>query len=175
MKDLIGRVKPEITIRQEMKLAGVNIDTITGLCSFENQGWIALPLIGAAGGVLLIWNSELVDVELSWVDSFSVTVVVALCGDSQKWMVISVYGPSAGGQLFDDFINELEEIRGRKELHGVLGEILTRFYLLMSRIRQQGELGGWILSGTSLTIMSLLMCLYYVLVSPGPIFRTTLP
>lgn len=70
---------------------------------------------------MLIWNSELVDVELSWVDSFSVTVVVALCGDSQKWMVTGVYGSSVGGQLFDDFINELEEVRGRNKLSWCIG------------------------------------------------------
>lgn len=77
---------------------GINSDTITGLCSFENLGWIALPLARAAGFFLLIWNSELLDVEFSWVDSFSVTMVATLSGDSQKWMVAGVYGPSTGEQ-----------------------------------------------------------------------------
>lgn len=38
VKDLLGRYKPDITILQEMKLTGVNIDIIIGLCSFDNPG-----------------------------------------------------------------------------------------------------------------------------------------
>lgn len=121
MKEPIRGYKPEITILQEAKLTGVNIDIITGLCSFENPGWIALPSVRVAGGVLLIWNSELVEVEFSWVDYFSVIVLAAFAGDSQKWLVTGVYGPSVGGQLFEDFINELDEIRGRKELLWCIG------------------------------------------------------
>lgn len=49
---------------------GVNIDISTGFFLFVNSGWITLASIGATGGVLLIWDSEEVDVELSWVHSF---------------------------------------------------------------------------------------------------------
>lgn len=44
----------------------------------------------------------------TWVDSFSCSVVAAFKNDSQKWMVT--------GLVLDEFFNELEEVRGRRDI-----------------------------------------------------------
>lgn len=60
------------------------------------MGWCVLPSVGASGGVVLIWESETVGVEVEWVDSFSVSVVASLKDDSIKWLVTGVYGLTEG-------------------------------------------------------------------------------
>lgn len=83
-------------------------DIVREVCSFVNPGWCALPSVGAASGIVLIWESKAVDVEVEWVDFFSISVVASLKSDSNKWLVTGVYGPTEGGQIFNEFINELE-------------------------------------------------------------------
>lgn len=65
--------------------------------------------------------------EESWVDVFSVSMVVAVKGDNQKWVLTKVYGPTSGDQL-EVFIAELQVIRWRRELPCVYGDISTRSY-----------------------------------------------
>lgn len=57
------------------------------LCHFANLRWIALPSVGAASGVLMIWDEDCVEVETVWPDTFSATVVAAFKDDSQIWKI----------------------------------------------------------------------------------------
>lgn len=81
--------------------------------------------------------------EIGWVNSFSMTAVATIKGESTKWMVTGVYGLMDGGQVFDDFINELEVIRGRREIPWCVGGDFNEVLFLNEGIGLQGGLGGW--------------------------------
>lgn len=85
------------------------------LCHFTNVGWITLLSLGATGGILICWDKDKVDCVESWVDVFSVSIVAAVKGETQKWVLIGVYGSMAGDRL-EIFLAELQAIRGRREL-----------------------------------------------------------
>lgn len=118
--DLVARVKLEVVILQETKLEFANRDVVSSLCHFHNLEWTVLPSVGASGGILMFWNGEEVVCEDTWVDNFSVSLVAAVKGDTYKWVLTGVYGPTSGDRL-RDFINELQFIRVRKELPWCIG------------------------------------------------------
>lgn len=43
----------------------------------------------------MFWDKDKILCEESWVDLFSVLIVSTVRGDTQKWMVSGVYGPSS--------------------------------------------------------------------------------
>lgn len=117
------------------------------LCQFDNSRWIALPFVGVAGGVLLIWDVDLVEAKTAWVDIFSVIVVAVFKDESQKWMITGVYGPSLGGRLLDDFILELEVIRGRWDIPWCNGGDFNEILFLDKRNKATRRIRGMDVSG----------------------------
>lgn len=52
------------------------------------------------------------DGEVAWTNTYATSVVAAIKGESQKWVITGVYGPTRG---------ELERIKGRWELPWYIG------------------------------------------------------
>lgn len=94
VKELVCKFKPNIILLQETKLMGVTTNIIRSLCRFVTPHWLTLPVVGTVGFFLLIWDLEEVEVEVGLVDSFFVTAVTTFKGNSTKWMVTGVYGPT---------------------------------------------------------------------------------
>lgn len=73
--------------------------------------------------------------ETTWADTFSVIVVAIFKCESQKWMIMGVYGPSLGGQFLDDFILKLKVIRGRWDIPWCIGGDFNEVLFLDERNR----------------------------------------
>lgn len=83
------------------------INDIMG-CDFD---YLCLPAIGAAGGVLIAWRSNLWDASLPSTGRFSVTIrLCALSSDSSPWWLTNVYGPTTMSEK-PEFLQELRDIR----------------------------------------------------------------
>lgn len=128
VNEMIRKNRPKIVILKETKLMNVKREIVNSLCHFENLGWIALSSIRVAGGVLLIWCKELKECYEAWVVTFSTSLVAAIKGERQKWVMSVVYGSTVGPQL-EDFIAELGRIQARWELPGCMGDFNEVLYL----------------------------------------------
>ena len=64
------------------------------------------PSVGASGGILIIWNSSVFEGQLVQIQCFNVVVSFRSVHNSEKWTLVSVYGPCEG-QPRDDFVSWL--------------------------------------------------------------------
>lgn len=87
-------------------MENVDREIVKSLCHFFSLGWCVLPSARGFWGILMFWNKEAVACEETWVDTFSVSILASVVGDTQKWILIRVYGPTSGNRLFD-FIAEM--------------------------------------------------------------------
>lgn len=90
------KYESDTVILQETKMVRMDRDVLHSLCPFSSLDWIAIPSIGEAGGILMVWNKEKVEQEEYWIDSFSVSLVATVSGENQKWIITGAYGPSSG-------------------------------------------------------------------------------
>ena len=91
---------------QETKCQSFDIHMIWCFCPRRFDQFAFSPLVGASGGILIIWNSSVFDGQLLEVQRFSVVVSFKSVHNSEKWMLVSVYGPCEG-QPRDDFVSWL--------------------------------------------------------------------
>lgn len=61
------------------------------LCHFSNPSWIVVHSMGATGGILLMWDKEMVNLIEAWADSYLASFVATCKGEVQRWMVMRVY------------------------------------------------------------------------------------
>lgn len=85
--DLVSKTRMDIVILQETKLMSLDRDVICSLCHFASVGWISLPFVGEAKKILMFWDKDKIVCEESWVESFSVSMVATVRGDSQMDLV----------------------------------------------------------------------------------------
>ncbi|RVW77224.1 Transposon TX1 uncharacterized 149 kDa protein [Vitis vinifera] len=60
----------------------------------RNKDWVALPVSGASGGILIIWDSKNLRREEVVIGSFSISVKFSLDGCGPLW-ISAVYGPNS--------------------------------------------------------------------------------
>ena len=109
---MVRSQKAHIVILPESKLKVVPDRVVREIWGRRNVKWVAIDAVGAASGLLTIWDTHLVSVVKSWKDVFSLSVLVEDLTNNSKWLLTSVYGPN-NGQRRDDFWKELDTIRGR--------------------------------------------------------------
>lgn len=73
---------------------------------------MVVDTIGPTGGLLLMWDSRSFSLLNSWMDVFSISVLLEDLKNSSKWLLTSVYGPNNSQRRFE-FWRELDMIRGR--------------------------------------------------------------
>ncbi|XP_071677148.1 uncharacterized protein [Lolium perenne] len=93
----------------ESKLQSVTQFDIAQWFGARFDGFVYVPAVGSAGGVLVAWRSEDVRVLASRVDRFSVSIHIVK-GDGAAWWLTTVYGPTCDS-LKDEFLNELRMLR----------------------------------------------------------------
>jgi hypothetical protein len=93
----------------ESKLEAVSIFDITRVLGPKFDEFVALPAVGTAGGIIVAWQSDKVQVLRSQVDSFAVTVELGFPG-AEPWALTTVYGPTQDA-LKQLFLDELRTIR----------------------------------------------------------------
>lgn len=141
VRELAKKNNPDIISLQETKLMQVDKKLIMSVCNFHSPGWIALPSVGASGGVLLIWNEEVVLCHETKVDKFSVSILAALKGENQRWVVTGVYGPPGGAHL-EDCLVELGRVRDRWEVPWCVGGDFNKVLFMDERNRASRRTRG---------------------------------
>ena len=73
---MIRSQKAQIVILQESKLKQVSERVVKEIWGRRQVDWVAVEAVGAASGLLTLWDTRTVSVERSWVDVFSLSVLV---------------------------------------------------------------------------------------------------
>lgn len=95
---------------QETKIESWSPAIVRELGGSRLQGCAVLPAIGASGGIPILWDKNIVDINTHAVGSFSITAKVTLLsgGPSSFWLT-SVYGPVDAARK-EEFLSELTHV-----------------------------------------------------------------
>lgn len=84
VKEIIRSQKAQIVILQESKLKEVFERVLKEIWGRRLVDWVAVEAVGAAGGLLYLWDTRTISVERSWVDVFSLSVLVEDLKNNKK-------------------------------------------------------------------------------------------
>ena len=94
IRNLLSSWKADIVCLQETKLEWITRGIVRSIWSCPYVDWLYLGSDGASGGILLIWNSRVVEKVEEAVGHFSVSCEFKNVGDQFEWAFTSVYGPN---------------------------------------------------------------------------------
>lgn len=110
VKDLISSVNPDSVILQETKLAKVDRRLVKSIWSSRHVAWLSLDASNSAGGIILMWKENQIDVVNSFLGAFSITIQCSFQGQKEGW-ITGVYGP-CDYQDRKRFLLELYDLQG---------------------------------------------------------------
>jgi exonuclease III len=111
VREFISLVNVHMVCLQETRLNVVDTFLVSQCCGPAFDEFIALPAHETRGGILLAWDSSVVKLGRTSLDSFSMNAeVVGL--DNVAWWITVVYGP----QRREDKIQFLQELSERRLL-----------------------------------------------------------
>ena len=110
IKSLVCKINPDILVLLETKRSKIDRRFVGSVWSSRFKEWV-LPSIGAAGGIVIIWDSRRVSVVESLVGDFSVSINIE--NGDLPWWFSGIYGPFrvAGRSDFWDELAGLGEMR----------------------------------------------------------------
>jgi exonuclease III len=107
----VGEAAASVVCVSESKLHTVTQFDVVECFGPRYDGFAYLPAVGSAGGLILAWNSDDVQVIASRTDRFSVSVQLSRSGgDGMAWWLTTVYGPTTD-DLKVAFLDELRALR----------------------------------------------------------------
>ncbi|KAL4187680.1 hypothetical protein AMTRI_Chr09g40190 [Amborella trichopoda] len=92
VKDVTSRHLPAILALSETKLLAPTLSQIRQVWGRPCQ-WVALPALGALGGIWVIWNPSEHSLVSSHLGEFSVSLFLSHISDDLHWKVSAIYGP----------------------------------------------------------------------------------
>jgi exonuclease III len=84
----------DIICLQETKRESFDMEYIKKYCPKKFNKFEFLPLVGAAGGIIIIWNNSLFTGTLAFQNDFSISVSFTYNLSRNSWILTNVYGPS---------------------------------------------------------------------------------
>ena len=94
IRNLLRSWKAEIVCLQETKLEWITRGIVSSIWSCPYVDWLYLGSDGASGGILLMWDSQVVEKVEEAVGHFSVSCKFKNVGDQFEWVFTGVYGPN---------------------------------------------------------------------------------
>lgn len=85
--------KPDIIVFQETLLTTCSDSIVKQIWGPGLVEWIALDSIGRSGGILVLWNPNIVSMVDHIVGTFSINIGFRNCIDNFHWLFSGVYGP----------------------------------------------------------------------------------
>ncbi|XP_026438068.1 uncharacterized protein LOC113336633 [Papaver somniferum] len=107
---LLRMWKPDIICLQETHVKGWKRHQVKQLWGANNFNYVALDSIGRSGGIIIIWNTNTINVIDFLLGAFSISVRCNYINDDFVWMLTSVYGPVHDFEK-DQFWDELRDMR----------------------------------------------------------------
>jgi exonuclease III len=83
----------DIVCFQETKCVNFDWRLIRKFCPKRFDNFVFSPSVGAAGGLLILWNSSVFSGVLVETQRFGLVVNITSSHNNANWTVVSVYGP----------------------------------------------------------------------------------
>jgi hypothetical protein len=109
VKSAVEEAGASIVCMVESKLARVTIFDICRVLGPTFDQFVALPANNTAGGIIVAWQADKVQLLRSQINIYSVTIEISILG-SDPWALTTVYGPMQDA-LRLQFLNELRAVR----------------------------------------------------------------
>jgi exonuclease III len=84
----------DIICLQETKREQFDIDYIRKFYHKKFNKFEYLPLIGASGGIIIMWNVSLFNGHIDFQNEFSISVKFSSNLSSNEWILTNIYGPT---------------------------------------------------------------------------------
>jgi exonuclease III len=110
-REFVAELGVNLVCFQETKLAVIDNFIILQCLGPSFDGYAYLPALGTRGGVLLAWDSSVIQITNISLDSHPITGEVRT-RENNRWWVTTVYGP----QSVEDKIGFLTELAERRSL-----------------------------------------------------------
>lgn len=81
---------------QESKMQTFDASTLKMLCPRRFDSFAFIPAVGASGGIITIWCSNVFDGTVFLSEQFALGVEFSSKQSSQRWKLVNVYGPCQG-------------------------------------------------------------------------------
>ncbi len=94
VRSLLHSWKADIVCLQETKLLEVNQALIRSLWRGSFVDWFCMGLMGASGGILLMWDNRVVEKVEEAVGMFSISWKFRNVSSGFEWAFSGVYGPN---------------------------------------------------------------------------------
>jgi hypothetical protein len=108
VRELVCSLRVNLVCLQETKLAAFDRFTVNQCLGPSFDGFTFLPAIETRGGILLAWNSEILEITNISLDTYAITGEVH-SKDNCVWWTTVVYGPQSTADKIA-FLNELQEL-----------------------------------------------------------------
>ncbi|XP_026429782.1 uncharacterized protein LOC113326232 [Papaver somniferum] len=82
---------------------------IRKICGYKNVGWTMQQSVGSSGGMLILWDKDMVTITDSLVAEYTISVLCTNKSDNFQWVLTSVYGPTNSVDRSDFWI-ELDTV-----------------------------------------------------------------
>lgn len=106
---LLQMIQAPIIILQETKMTHCTSWDISQICGYKNMGWTMQQYAGRSGGMLILWEKNIVDISDSIVADYTLSVLYMNKLDKFQWVLTSVYGPNNSVNR-NDFWIELDTV-----------------------------------------------------------------
>ena len=109
VRSLVASSCADIVCVQETKITAISQRVILSALGSDFTGYLALPSVGASGGILVAWRHHVGISGAQRVDNFSMSIQFST-DNGQTWWLTCVYGPQ-GNEDKIQFLQELRDIR----------------------------------------------------------------
>ncbi|XP_026433507.1 uncharacterized protein LOC113330930 [Papaver somniferum] len=120
VKKVINIYKASIIILQETKMMYCTNFDIQQICGNNNFGWTFQQSAGSSGGMIILWNKDILDVHDSLVGEFTLSISCSNKDDGFQWILTNVYGPNKPRER-DSFWEELDNVYSFWDLPWCIG------------------------------------------------------
>jgi exonuclease III len=83
----------DIICLQETKRQTFDLDFLKKFCPRKFNKFEFLPSVGASGGIITIWNSNIFEGEVSFTNEFSLSIKFICKASLDSWILTNIYGP----------------------------------------------------------------------------------
>ena len=86
IKESVQRNKIDLLLIQESKLRTVSNSIVKEVWGSSTTDWCCRDVVGAAGGIIVIWSSRALSQKDQWIGTFSVSVLLEDMSNHFVWL-----------------------------------------------------------------------------------------
>ena len=108
--EMIASTTCHIACLQETKLQSLDSTLARFLGAYKLNQFTFKPAQGTKGGILILWNDSILDLQNIQIQRYSITTTVTVRYNAASFMLTTIYGPSCRAEK-ENFLQHLRQIK----------------------------------------------------------------